>query len=353
MLRIAVDVTPNVTGATGIARYVAGLAGALDARHDVTVARFAVGRGPHAPPAGTRHLSVPLRLVARSWAYGGPPTVEHLVGPVDSVHASGPVVPSSRAAAVTVVHDLAGLDRPDLHPARTVRQLRAQLRAVARCDAVIAVSQATADALTGRGVPAALIHVVALGVRTFPPAVEPQIGRRPYVLAVGSPVPRKAYGDLLRAMARLPPSPLALVIVGPPATEDRALERLAAELGITDRYHRAGWAPDAELAGWYAGASALAAPSIDEGFGLPVVEAQAAGVPVVASDIAAHREVSGGAATLMPVGDVDALRDALAATVARGPEIEAAVTAGRANAARYTWEACAEATLAVHRSVGG
>lgn len=349
-ITVGIDVTSRITGATGIARYLDGLIAALGHHDDVILAPFAVGRGTYPIPAGVRHLRAPLRLVARSWRHGGPPTVERLVGSVDTVHASGSVLPTSRQPAIAVVHDLAGLDHPELHPPRDVAQLLAYVAALPRAAAVAAVSQATADALEARGVPHELLHVIPNGTPELPAPHDPG-WTRPYVLAVGAPVPRKGYDDLIRAVARLGKTDLTLVIVGPAGSEDPNLDQLAGTLGLGDRYHRAGRVDDALLAGWYQGAAALVAPSIDEGFGLPVLEAQRSGTPVVASDIAAHREISGAAATLVPARDANALAEAIEGAIARGAAIEEAVARGRHNAARYTWDACAAATAAVHRSV--
>ena len=346
-MRIALDVTPAMTGATGIARYVTAMDRAWRARDDVDVAAFAVGRHVHPVPEGARHLRVPLRVVARSWGRGGFPSVERLVGAIDTVHASGPVVPTASAPIVAVVYDLAPLDHPDLHPQRDVDQLRRYVDDLRRVAAVVTISQATADALAGRGVPAGVVHVIPIGTAELPPPVRPAWDR-PYVLTVGAPVPRKAYADVLRALTLLPGTDLTVVVVGPTGSEDPALEALAAELGLGDRYHRVGPVDDAELSGWYAGAAAVAAPSVDEGFGIPILEAQQSGTPVVVSDIAAHREVAGDAATFVPVGCPTDLAEALAEVLERGPEVERAVQRGRENAGRFSWEACAAATLAVH-----
>lgn len=348
---IAFDVTSMITGATGISRYVRATADALEGLPDAPeVRRFAVGRSTLPPPDGTAWCRVPLRVVDLSWRLGGPPRVERLVGPVASVHASGSVLPRAAAPIVAVMYDLAALDHPTLHSRRHIAELERYLNALSRAAAVITISETTADRL--RAVAAhPNVHVVPIGCTAFPAPQPPAVLPTPYVLAVGAPVPRKAYDRLLRALADPALRAVSLVIVGPEGSEDPMLAALAAELGLADRYIRPGEVTEAQLAGWYAGAAALAAPSVDEGFGLPVVEAQSLGVPVVASDIAVHREVSGGAALLVPAGGEGLLVEALAAAVDRDPAIEGTVAAGRRNAARYTWEACAEATLAVHRLV--
>ncbi len=112
--------------------------------------------------------------------------------------------------------------------------------------------------------------------------------------------------------------------------------------------HRLPYLPDGDLRAVVAGAAALVLPSRDEGFGLPVLEALAAGVPVVCSDVPALREVADRYASYVPVGDADALAGALAA-VTRSPPDPAAAAARREHAARQTWRACAEATLAAYR----
>ena len=109
-----------------------------------------------------------------------------------------------------------------------------------------------------------------------------------------------------------------------------------------------GYLGDGDLAGVVAGAAVLAFPSRREGFGLPPLEALAAGVPVVAADLPVLREVLGGAAELVDADDSAELAGAIAKALADdgGP---AARAARRAHAARFTWAACAEATMGAYR----
>ncbi len=351
MLTIAVDMTPAITGATGIARYVTELARALPlAGSDVRVRPFTIGRSQYPLPAGAHRVRVPARLVDPIWRATGRPRLEQILGRVDSVHASGSLLPPAAVPIVGVVHDVAALDHPHLHPRRDVDQLRRYVAALARAAAVISVSAATAERLVGIVDPARL-HVIPNGRSTFPTPVRPALADRGYLLVVGAPVPRKQYDQVLRALTRLPDPTIELVMVGPSGSEDPALAALVRELRLTDRVHRVGSVSEGELAGWYAHAAALVAPSTDEGFGLPLVEALASGVPVVASDIAAHREVTGGGALLVPGDDVGALAEAIEAVLDGGTAIADRTAVGTAHVARYTWDACARATLAVHEAL--
>jgi len=347
---VAIDVTPAITGRTGIARYVVELSAAWQAIEGAPpLEPFCVGRAAIAPAPGVRHVRTPLRVIDLLWRATGHPTVERLVGPVASVHAAGPVLPPSRPPVVAVVHDLAAIEHPELHPRRDADQLRRYLDALDRAAAVVTVSQTTADHLVARGVDPARVHVTPNGRTSLPPGVAPPLPAGSYVLAVGAPVPRKGFDTLVRAAAML--DGVDVVVVGPPGVEDDRLARLVDRLGVASRYHRPGAVSDAELAGWYDHAAAVAVPSVDEGFGLPAIEALARSVPAVVTDLPVFHEVTGGHACFVPPRDPEALAAALAGAIARGPEVERAIAAGAAHVQRYTWEACAAATVAVHRAV--
>jgi glycosyltransferase involved in cell wall biosynthesis len=350
-LRVAYDVTPAISGNTGIARYVNQLARALELQA-VEVRRFAVGRARFPPPPGTRRLPVPARWLALWWQTVGWPPAELLAGGGELVHATGLVVPPTRRPLVMTVHDTAAIHYPELHPARDVLQLRAQLAALERAAVVLAVSEATARDLIELGVPAARLVVAPLGVTPMPAAEALDGLPARYVLTVGETSPRKGYGVLLEALSRIGPG-VELVMAGPPAGDEQRLRSLAEQLHVAPRVTRLGAVTDAQLAGVYCGALALCFPSVAEGFGLPVLEAMAAGVPVLATDIAPVRELLGADGVLIEGGDADSWAEAIDA-VARDEDLRERLSrAQRERAAEYTWERTAAATLRAYQLAVG
>ena len=152
------------------------------------------------------------------------------------------------------------------------------------------------------------------------------------MLALGTDSPRKNLGLLDRIAPALADAGLGVAIAG----SGRSYLPASAPGGA----RRLGYVPDADLPALYAGAAAFAMPSLYEGFGLPCVEAMAAGTPVVASDRAALPEACGGAALLADPDDADAFAAALIS--AAGPERARLVEAGRARAAGLSWARSAE-----------
>jgi glycosyltransferase involved in cell wall biosynthesis len=173
-----------------------------------------------------------------------------------------------------------------------------------------------------------------------------------YLLAVGTLEPRKNLAHLIAAYTELrlsEPGTPPLVLAGPPGWGP-SLDWTALPAGSV---LTTGYLDDADLRAVLAGASALAFPSIYEGFGMPPLEALAAGVPVVASDLPVMREVLGGHATLVPTADRDALAAALHQVIDAEPD-PVATESGRAWARRYTWQQCAEITIdAYERAYAG
>jgi glycosyltransferase involved in cell wall biosynthesis len=248
---------------------------------------------------------------------------------------------------VVTVHDLVVLRAPELLTRRGVAFHRAGLERARHLGATLVVPTAWGrEDLAAEGIDPSLVHVaphgVAVGPAPAPEAVEAALGRLgvrpPFVLFVGTLEPRKGVADLLAASRRLRADrpELQLVLAGGRGWGD--LPDLDGPGVVAP-----GSLGDGDLDALYRSASVLALPSRYEGFGLPVVEAMARGCPVVCSDAACLPEVAGGAAEVVPVGDVAALADALAALLDDGARRERLVAAGRARAADFTWAASAEA----------
>ncbi len=373
-LRVAVDATPLVTlggQRSGVGTFVAGALTALADRDDVEVVAFALtfrGRAQwrHVLPVGVRPVgvAVPARLVRAAWLRSSLPPLEWFAGRADVAHGTNFVAaPVRGGGAVVTVHDLTPVRFPDLVEADAAAFPALVRAAVARGAFVHTPSRFVADEVVDLlGVPAERVVPVAHGT----PAVsggDPARGRAAagaarYVLAVGTVEPRKAYPDLVRAFAPLAAGDreLHLVIAGRAGWGSDSLVDAVARLpaAVRARVRLTGWLSDGERDDLLAGAAVLAYPSRYEGFGLPPLEAMAAGVPVVATDAGALPEVLGGAATLVTVGDVDALAGALAGALGLdGVAREAVVAAGRARAASFTWEGCAAGLAALYRSVAG
>jgi glycosyltransferase involved in cell wall biosynthesis len=259
------------------------------------------------------------------------------------------LLPATRRPLVITVHDLAALRYPELHPDRHVQQQRDQVRSLSRAAAVLAVSSATAEDLVAAGVPAQRIVVAPHGLTPLADP-SPGPGHPPpgYLLTVGETSPRKGYPRLLEALARLYDRP-RLVMAGPSAGDEARVRGLLGTLGLASAVTRLGAVSEPALAALYADALALCFPSVSEGFGLPVLEAMAAGVPVLAADIPPVREVAGDAAILLPPDDSGAWAEAIEAVTGDPSLRERMAEQGRRRAAGFTWARTAEGTLAAYR----
>lgn len=352
-IRIALDVTPEVIASAGVARYSRELRRALQRRSDCEVVGFAIGRASEAVPAGIRRVSIPLRVVHASWRTFGLPRAEHITGNVDVVHSLDLVPPPTSHPLVVTVHDLVTAELPGLHTSRARLMQQRQRAALARAEAVVAVSQSTAEALVAEGVDQSRLHVAPNGLSRLPPAADPPVPPGPFVLVVGTLEPRKGHAGLLRALARPPLEEVRVVFAGAATPWADEIQALAGQLGLAARLIVLGRVNDAILAGLYRNATLLCLPSLAEGFGLPVLEAMASGLPVLASDLPAVREVAGEAAILVPPGDVEALAEAVGRLM-RDEQLRNRLSAlGPKRAASFSWEAAAQATVSAYRAALG
>ncbi len=227
---------------------------------------------------------------------------------------------------------------------------RRHLARLRQATLVAAISEDTAHDLAGvAGVDPGRIRVVPLAA---PPAVAPAgagLGGT-YILCSGSLEPHKNLPLLLDAVGRLPATPkVRLVLTG--AWSPRRLARLREHAGVVGAAGRVDWMghlPPERLARVRADALAVVMPSRKEGFGLPMLEAMAAGVPVIASDIPALREVGAGAAIYVPPDDADAWAQAITAIAADAGMRADRIARGRARAEAFTWQATARALADIY-----
>jgi glycosyltransferase involved in cell wall biosynthesis len=206
------------------------------------------------------------------------------------------------------------------------------------------------------GVAAAKIDVVPLGLGR-PAAAAPtpadelrerlSLGRRPVLLSLSAKRPHKNLRGLIEALALIPADRRpVLVLPGYPTPHEAELRRHADERGVAGDVRFLGWTDERDVEGLFAICAAFVFPSFYEGFGLPVLEAMARGVPVACSDRASLPEVAGDAALLFDPDDPAAIAAAIERLVRDPAEAERLRVAGRARAAQFTWQRNAERTIA-------
>lgn len=354
-MRVALDVSAVPADPVGAGVYVLRLAEALRDRVDLLlVARRSdaarwTALGDVAPVVpGPR----PARLVWEQ-ALGPRTTADVWHGP----HYTMPLL--RRGPTVVTVHDTTLLEHPEWHERSKVLYFGAMIRASARrAEGLVAVSPHTARRLRAVLHPKAPVTVAPHGVdaERFRPtgdddALLRSIGvRPPFVAFAGTLEPRKDVPALVRAFDRLADPALQLVVAGGRGWGAAAVDRAVAASPHPDRILRPGYVDAAVVPALFRRAAAVAYPSLEEGFGLPALEALACGAALVTTSGSAMEDVVGDAALLVPPGDADALAGALRRLLDAGPDVAALRRRGPRVAARYTWAACADAHVDAYRS---
>jgi glycosyltransferase involved in cell wall biosynthesis len=269
----------------------------------------------------------------------------------DLFHGLNQRLPTGRLnRAVSTFHDLFVLGS-DYSTAEFRKRFAALARdAAARSDLIITVSQYTADQVTSRlGVAPERTRVVPHGVR-FPPA---GIGapRRKAVLHVGAIQRRKNIARLVAAFERAAPAPWRLVLAGSLGFEGEEILARIEGSRVRDRIDIKGWVDDEQLAALYRECAFLAFPSLEEGFGIPALEAMAQGMPVLASRAGALPEVCGDAALLVDPLSEDEISEGMRRLIAEDGLGERLATRGRERAGDFSWESAAARTWAVYEEL--
>jgi glycosyltransferase involved in cell wall biosynthesis len=295
------------------------------------------------------------------WVYGEQLLLPRLAARagVDLVHSLASTGPArGRFRRVVTVHDLIYARFPEAH--KGIRDLGMRVLvplAVRRSDRVIADSQSTQrDLVELLHVGAERIDVAPLGLgalKRSDPLSEPelrrrlQLGERRIVLSLSAKRPHKNLLALIGAVALIPAERRPLLVLPGYATDHEArLRERARALGVERDVRFLGWLPGEEIEGLWQVADAFVYPSLYEGFGLPVLEAMARGVPVACSNTSSLPEVAGDAALLFDPREEAAIAGALERLLADSPEAERLRARGLERADRFTWEHTARATLA-------
>jgi glycosyltransferase involved in cell wall biosynthesis len=307
-----------------------------------------------------------IRWLYPRWNLTGRPPLPAALSSLELIHAPSAVAVPPAADGqrlVVTVHDLAFLVVPHVFPTVWRSLFRIGLRAaVRRADAIVAVSRNTAEDLLSRTkVDPARVHVIpeAAAIPPEEPADPDQaVARlkvpRPYLLFVGTLEPRKNLVRLIRAYRRATASglPHALVLAGPLGWRHQTLLREIALQGPGDVVLTGPMAP-AELDALYRSAAAFVYPALYEGFGLPVLEAMARGVPTICSNTSSLPEVAGDAALGVNPASVREIASAIEVLLTDPALMQRLADRGRARAERFSWDETARLTLQVYEKALG
>lgn len=377
-MRIGIDaaILPPSTRHSGIGRYVARLSEqfARQAEHSFVLFAPQGTKRPRDLPPQLEWCEIPvprlgkLSMLAAYWwqlpRLAAAADLDVFHAPTVHPRPTWPPVPRRMPCPIVVtVHDLIPLTHyrsgADRLPRRQSAFYRWNLRAATAAARIITVSEASRrEIMAELGVAHDRITAVYNGVDASPATRVPRIAstRPPYALFVGSFEPRKNLLAAIRAFGQIAgelPSHQLIAVADPRSGSSEAVHHAIASLGIGQRVRFVSNVSDDELWTLYAGAEMFVFPSLAEGFGLPPLEAMAAGTPVIASGLPAHREVLGDAAILADPRSTSALAEAML-RVARSPELRTAMAArGRERAACFSWRTCARQTLDVYRAATG
>ncbi len=367
---IYLDLSPAVHHRAGLGRYAESLARALVAAEPDRYALFFNRERGVEPLAGLEHL--PTRTVAlgykpwRMLVWLGQLArlgFDRLLPDACLFHATEHLLlPLRSVPTVLTVHDLIFRRLPEHHKPLNRWYLNLALPLYCRrASHLIAVSEHTRqDVIATYGIAP---HKITVVHEAADPRFQPQpaatVGEvraryglpQRYLLFVGTIEPRKNLSRLLDAFAAAHANGLTdgLVVVGRKGWLTEGFFARLESFALRERVLLPGYVPDSDLPAVYSAAQALVMPSLDEGFGLPILEAMACGTPVVASNAACLPEIGGAAARYFDPTDTEAMAEAIRA-VLRDPALQAHMRQeGLAQAARFSWQRAAQETAQIYQ----
>ena len=373
-MNIGIDVSPAINQKAGIARYTYQLVSSLlelDKSNDYVLYAFSskpeqdvfkserAQFRPHKwQPQLLKTYFLLLRLLNLS--------ADSFTKEADIVHSTDFVLPVSKnKPSIITIHDLAFRRFPSFYTFKNRTYMNSMAKFSAkRADKIITYSDSTKkDVIKFLSIDEKKISVIPLGVEDkFKPASEEEIKKIKadlglpdnYIITLGTLQPRKNLEALIDAFARLKKDkaiPHKLVIVGEKGWNNEKLLTKLAGLDIAEDIVLTGFIEDNQLPSLYSGATALVYPSLYEGFGLPVLEAMACGVPVACSNTSSLPEIAGEAALLFDPTDVDQIYSSIQKLLLDEKLRKTLGEAGIKRARQFTWEKTAKQTLSLYNSL--
>lgn len=284
----------------------------------------------------------------------GLPLLHWMTRKADVFHVSNQIRnPPKKVRLTATIHDLTCRIMPELHTRANLQADDSFVQNVlSRTAGLIAVSENTRqDAARLLNLPLDRIEVIHSGIPEVYFGAKPRPAERPYILYVGTIEPRKNLETLLDAWSAIPSRrDFNLVIAG---ASGWASEKIMARLHPQPEGVRyLGYVPENELPGLTAGATAFVYPSLYEGFGFPVAQAMAAGVPVITSNTSCLPEIAGDGALLVDPRSPAEIGSAIERLLG-SPELQGQLrAAGIARAQNYRWDICAQKSLEFFRRLG-
>ena len=353
-LRVAFDVGPLAGPRTGVGHAVAAMRNALVEIDDLELIEYIVSFRSR-PPDGAHRLPVPAIVAHRLWAVADHPRVDRFLATADVVHGTNYVVPPCRAAQVVSVYDCWFLRHPTLASGAVHQAGRVLRRAIGRGATVHASSTSTAGEIADL-FPDARVVMIPLAALPIPePSFDPPIPAlvgRPYIAAVGTLERRKNLPTLVESFGLLAAEhdEILLVLAGADGDDRPAINAAIDKLDPTTarRVVMTGRVDEAARSWLLRNAAVLAYPSLDEGFGFPLLDAMQVGVPVAASNRGSIPEVCGSAGLLCEADDPVALAGNLVKAAFDRSTRDRLVNAGIAQLATFSWQRCAADLAALY-----
>lgn len=373
--RIGIDITSAVSQGAGIGRYTRELVTALLEADTITSYSLFYAKRPSALPvpnpipraANATYHEAPLseRWLHRLWyRLNVPLTVQRFTGTVDLFHSPDFVLPpvGNNIPTLLTVHDLSYLHFPETFTPALVAYLNKLVpTSVDRATHVLADSKATKrDLIAYYSVPADKVTVLYSGVSALfvPERSEKRLravrekyalGQQPYVLSVSTLQPRKNYQLLIRAFKAVAEQRAHnLVIAGGKGWLHEEITAEITRQDLEDRVLLIGFVDDIDLPALYSGASLFAYPSLYEGFGLPLLEAMACGVPVLNSNASSLPEVVGEATLQLEPHEEQAWSETMLSLLDDSTKRASMVAAGFMQARQFTWDRAAQELKAIY-----